>query len=42
MKKEKIKELLFWGLIIIIGVACIYVVSLRAEQINNQEEIQNV
>ena len=41
MKKEKMKELLFWGVIIIIGVGCIFAISVRAEQYNKWEAQQH-
>lgn len=37
MKKRK--ELLLLGLIILIGIGCIYLMCLRAEQIDNNEVV---
>lgn len=41
MKKEKLKEILLYLLIILIGVSCIYFICLRAEQLDRQQKVNN-
>ena len=41
MKKEKVKEIIVYAIVITIGVLAIWCISLRAEQINRSEVQQN-
>lgn len=41
MKKERIKEIIIYGIIVLVGIGCILLMCARAEQVNKMEAQQN-
>lgn len=41
MKKERIKEIIIYGIIVMVGIGCFFLMSARAEQVDKMEAQQN-